>query len=227
VGLLPCAGRGLRSGLPFPKELFPVDSVPVIRYSFNAMKDAKASRFFVILGKDKELIMRYMGNGESDGVKIAYLFQKEPNGLAKSILEAEPFIEKNDRLLMGMPDTVIRGQFSFGSLLDQLQKNEASVSLALFKVGDPQNYGVVEVDARNEDIISIEDKPEEPKSSWIWGAVAFTADFFDEARRVGLRRGEYQLTDAFSVAREAGLKVMAVRFSKATYMDVGTKRLIV
>jgi len=191
------------------------------------MVSAGATKLYVILGKDKELIMRFLGNGQDEGVNIAYLFQKVPNGLAKALLEVKPFVTSEDLLLFGMPDTVIGGTFSYKTLLNTMIRESASIGLALVRVKDPEHFGVVELDRRNNKILSIEDKPPRPLSNWIWAAASFDPRFFGAMEKVRADHGEYQLTDAFRIAIDTGLRVTAVRFPSAVYTDVGVKRLIV
>ncbi len=233
IAIIPAAGSGSRlKPFPLPKELYPMGSMkieeksemkrkpkPISQYIYESICKCNPSNVFFILGKHKEDIMHYYGNGRSFGSPTAYLFQEEPSGLAMAVLEAKNFA-KNKTILFGMPDTYIEPQNSFQQLLEKHKRENADISLGLFKVENPQKFGVVNVE--NDNIVSIVDKPENPESDWVWGIVIMEDIIFDLIERIEKTRGEYQLTDVFDLARREGFKVIAHKFTDGKYFDMGS-----
>lgn len=205
IGVLPCAGKGSRAGLLYPKELFKVGGAPIIEDSLADFRRACISRVVVVVSPRKPEIRRYLeGRG---GFDYFYAVQGQPTGLGDAVLCAEPFAE--ELMYLRMPDTAIKG---YSGLRD--------AGLALFKVGEPRLFGQVEADESGR-VLRIADKADPPISEWAWGAALFGPEIFNALRAVEPRNGERQLTDAFG--RVKGMR--AVKFPDAEYTDIGGSRL--
>jgi len=206
--------------LPFPKELYPVKGKPVVSFLFEAMIRAEVRKFLVVIGENKQQIMHYLGNGERFGVSVGYTYQENPLGLANAVTQIKPFVS-NEVLVLGLPDTIIEGQFSFKTVINACQARKSDVVLGLFKVKHPEKFGVVEVADGSRKILSIKDKPRSPVSKWVWGVAVFGESIFKVIDRIKPSQNELQLTDAFQMALDLGLDVSYVKFPRAVYTDIG------
>ena len=229
VGVIPAAGWGERlKSYPLPKELYSIGSMeigagirapkPIAQYIYEQIARCKPSRIYFVLGANKNYLMQYFENGRRSHVPTGYLFQERPTGLAMALYEARNFIG-NETILFGMPDTYVEPEDSFVRLLEVHRRKHADITLGLFYVDDPSKFGCVE--CKGNEIVSISDKPEKPRSNWVWGIIICERTIFDIIPRLTTTRGEYQLTDAFQLSLEMGLKVIGHKFRGGRYFDIG------
>jgi glucose-1-phosphate thymidylyltransferase len=240
VGVVPAAGTGSRLW-PYraPKELIQVGYtvagsehdeprlIPraTVEYVLSAMRAGGVSSVFVVLSALKWDVFRYLGSGRSLGLHLSYLCQEEPLGLAHAIGLARPFTEGRT-VCLGLPDTIVEPADCCAQLLAFHRDNAAHLSLGLFEVADPRQFGVVTMHTDGRHVRAIDDKPRVPRSNLVWG-LAVWSDEFAELLQAFVAEpvsagSEPVLGDAFTMAIEGGLRVLALRFENGSFHDIGT-----
>lgn len=190
-----------------PKELIPFCGIPVIEYGINLLKENGIKDIIVVTGTKKGALQDYLGNGEIFGVNIAYIIQETPKGLGHSILITEPYIDNEDFILL-LGDTIIIGDKDLKEMIKIHQKYNASSTILVEYVKEPEMYGVVKFDSIDPNkIVSLYEKPREDKikeefkinDGWyaIAGLYILNRNIFSFLKdTVKDLNGEIQLTDA-------------------------------
>ncbi len=228
IGIIPAAGAGQRiQPIGCSKELLPVGSrlidgverpKAVSEYLVERMIAAGAEQICMIISPEKSDIIRYYAE-RSYAAEIFYVVQQTPRGLCDALFRAEPFAERHDQVLIGLPDTV---WFPENAYLAGLGPQRGVVNLILFPVEDPSNFDAVVCDPQNF-VRRVEGKVPDPESHWIWGAITASGAAFHilrllwEARH---REDEY-LGSLLNAYIDAGHAVRGHHIGE-TYMDVGT-----
>ncbi|HWT93249.1 MAG TPA: glucose-1-phosphate thymidylyltransferase [Solirubrobacteraceae bacterium] len=196
-GLILSGGRGTRLRpitYTSAKQLVPVANKPVLFFCIEAMAEAGIEEVGIIIAPETgEEIKRVTGDGAEFGVKITYILQDEPAGLAHAVLTAEPFLGTSP-FVMYLGDNLLQGGMT--ELVDAFKTNEPDALILLTPVDDPSSYGVAELtDGR---VTRLVEKPKEPKTDLaLCGVYMFTASIHDAARAIEPSpRGELEITDA-------------------------------
>src|ERR687895_1345366 len=147
-GLILSGGRGTRLR-PIThtsaKQLVPVANRPVLFYAVQAMAEAGIADVGIIIAPETgDEIRAVAGDGERFGVRITYIVQDEPAGLAHAVLTAEPFLG-SDSFVMYLGDNLLQG--GMADLVQAFREHEPDALILLTPVPDPENYGVAELDA--------------------------------------------------------------------------------
>lgn len=195
-GLILSGGRGTRLR-PIThtsaKQLVPVSNKPILFYGIEALRDAGILDIGIVVGDTKEEIQRAVGDGHRWGIRIIYIEQKEPLGLAHAVLTAESFI-KDSPFIMYLGDNLIKGGVS--DFVNQFEAERPTAQLLLVKVSHPEQFGVAELE--NNRVIRLVEKPKEPKSNLaLAGVYLFNSEIFRAAKAIDFSaRGELEITDA-------------------------------
>jgi glucose-1-phosphate thymidylyltransferase len=224
-GLVPAAGAGTRiQPLAFSKELLPLgarqgdaEARPraVGEFIVERFVAAGADRLCFVIAPGKSDIVQYFG-GAVGGAPICYVLQDRPSGLCDAVFRAAMLVHPDDRVFIGLPDTV-------WFPIDALRAlPESEVALLLFPVQRPALFDAV-VTRSDGAVVEIQVKVSNPTSSWVWGAIAMPGHAFLALHALWLRRGssdEYlgQLLNAWITE---GRRVTGVRAGDV-YVDVGT-----
>lgn len=218
-GLIVCAGKGSRLRpftLSSPKTMIPVANKPILFYGIEKLaKEGIREIGIVIHPSQKAMIYEAAGDGEKFGVALTYLYQNEPKGIADAVAVAEAFIQESDFVLM-LGDNLVKEPL--GPLMDQLLLADACILLA--EADHPEQYGVAEIVGG--EIISLDEKPEHPKSNLVViGVYAFKSKIFEHIRNLTTSiRGELEITDAIQRLIDRKGKVSYVITSQSV-SDVG------
>src|SRR5688500_5322443 len=207
-GLILSGGRGTRLRpitYTSAKQLVPVANKPVLFYGIEAMAAAGIEDIGIIIAPETgDEIKAVTGDGERFGVRITYILQDEPAGLAHAVLTAEPFLADSP-FVMYLGDNLLQGGMT--DLVHAFQTNEPDALILLTPVPDPQNYGAAELtDGR---VTRLVEKPPEPKTDLaLCGVYMFTAGIHDAARAIEPSgRGELEITDAIQHLVDTGQRV--------------------
>jgi glucose-1-phosphate thymidylyltransferase len=207
-GLILSGGRGTRLR-PIThtsaKQLVPVANRPVLFYGIEAMADAGIEEVGIIIAPETgDEIRAAAGDGSQFGVRITYIVQDEPAGLAHAVLTAEPFLG-DDPFVMYLGDNLLQG--GIGELVATFREHAPDAMILLTPVSDPQNYGVAELhDGR---VVALAEKPPDPKTDLaLVGVYMFTPAIHEAARAIRpSARGELEITDAIQHLVDHGSRV--------------------
>jgi len=177
------------------KQIMPVYDKPMIYYPLSTLMLAGIREVLIIsTPRDLPMFQQLLGTGENLGMKFEYIIQQVPNGLAQAFVLGEKFIG-GDAACLILGDNIFHGQ-GFGKMLREAKTIESGACIFGYGVKDPRAYGVVDFDETGK-VISIEEKPEYPKSNYAVPGLYFY-DNSVVSRAKALKpsaRGEYEITD--------------------------------
>lgn len=207
------------------KQLLPIYDKPMIYYPLSVLMLAGIKEILIIsTPQDLPNFEKLLGNGENYGIKLVYKEQPSPDGLAQAFIIGEEFIG-NDSVCLVLGDNIFYGH-GFSKLLNEAKHNAESKNTATvfgYYVNDPERYGVAEFDSED-NVISIEEKPSEPKSNFaVVGLYFYTNDVVQIAKKIKpSHRGELEITTVnqeYLKLKKLKVQLMGRGFA---WLDTGT-----
>jgi len=204
------------------KQLLPVYDKPMIYYPLSVLMLAGIQDILIITTpEDQSGFVRTLGDGEEFGINLSYAKQPSPGGLAQAFIIAEDFIG-DDSVCLVLGDNIFWGQ-GFTPVLNRAATRHSGASVFGYKVKDPERFGVVTFDG-NKKVVSIEEKPKKPKSSFaITGLYFYDNDVVEMAKKVKLsHRGELEITTLNQMYMERGDLNVELLGRGFAWFDAGT-----
>ena len=210
-GIILAGGSGTRLHpltISVSKQILPIYDKPMIYYPLSVLMLAEIKDILIIsTARDINCFKELFGNGNQIGLNISYAVQEKPNGLAEAFLIGEEFIG-NDSCALILGDNIFFGQ-GFSPIVKKAAKIERGAEIFGYLVKDPREYGVVEFD-EDMNVLSLEEKPEKPKSKFaVPGLYFYDSTVVEKAKKIKpSKRGELEITDLNKMyLEEKNLKV--------------------
>jgi len=203
------------------KQIMPIYDKPMIYYPLSVLMLAGIKEILIITTpEDIDQFKRLMGDGSELGCKFSYAVQAIPNGLAQAFVIGADFIGR-DKVALVLGDNIFDGS-NLDELLQSFNNVEGAVVFA-YEVPDPERYGVVEFDSKN-NVLSLDEKPKQPKSNYaVPGLYFYDNQVIEIAKNLKPSiRGEYEITDVNKVYLERKQLQVGIMSRGTAWLDTGT-----
>lgn len=230
IGLIPAAGKGLRLGLPYPKELYPIirDNryKPVSQFVLENLTASGIENIIFVINESKHQLIGYFGNGQRFDSHISFVVQ-EPNdtnnissspGLADALNSAYHLL-RGKTVCFGMADTIMTPNDVFRQVLNQSDMSE-DVMLGLFPTYHPEKFGMVDLSDDGK-IVQIVDKPQHTDLVFMWGLIIWRPKFTDHLN-TSISLGINDFARILNMGIQQGLHYRGIVISNGSYIDLGT-----
>lgn len=230
IGLIPAAGKGLRLGLPYPKELYPIirdnHYKPVSQFVLDNLLLARIEHIVFVINETKSQLVGYFGNGSRFNCHISYVVQ-EPSqnadsstspGLAHA-LDSAYHLTQGKTVFFGMADTIMQPVDVFVQAQASMRPGDDG-ALCLFPTDHPEKFGMV----RHQDnlVAEIIDKPQQTELTQMWGCIIWGPRFTEHLHHCVTEQGVTDFALVMNLAIQSGQRFRAVPILDGNYIDLGT-----
>ncbi|MCF7885712.1 MAG: glucose-1-phosphate thymidylyltransferase [Candidatus Marinimicrobia bacterium] len=186
------------------KHLIPVANKRILDYAIEYVSEAGITEVGIITNKNDDEVKNVYGDGSKFGVKLTYIPQDSPRGLADCVRIAEPFIGK-EPFVFYLGDNIIVGGIK--KFVREFEENGTNCHLVLSKVPDPERFGVPEIE--DDRIVRVEEKPSNPKSDFaVTGIYLYDHNIFEAVNNIEMSdRGELEISDAHQYLIDKGMEI--------------------
>jgi len=231
IGLVPAAGQGVRLGLPYPKELYPIirDNryKPVSQFVLDNLVVSGVTEVVFVINETKHQLLGYFGDGRRFGCNISYAVQERGSAAEQSTspglahaLDSAYHLVRNRIVFFGMADTIMEPQGVFARAW-QAEGDRADVVLVLFPTLRPEKFGMVRMDGEHR-VLEIVDKPRQTDLTDMWGCIIWRPQFTEHLHESVRTRGISDFARILNDAIAAGLRVRGHAVAGGSYADLGT-----
>ncbi len=231
IGLIPAAGKGVRLGLPYPKELYPVirnnHYKPISQFVVDNLTNAGLSHIVFIVNETKHQLMGYFGSGQRFGCNISYVVQEVIEGKTKSTspglahaLDSAYHLTQGKTVFFGMADTLMQPTDVFARAYRATSPSDDAI-LALFTTTRPEKFGMVKMDQEN-CVSEIIDKPQSTNLTEMWGCIIWRPTFTEYLHACVHEQGISDFAKIMNDAISTGMRFRGVHMMDGTYIDLGT-----
>jgi glucose-1-phosphate thymidylyltransferase len=225
-GIVLAGGAGTRlfpASIPISKILLPIYDKPMVYYPISILMLAGIKDILLISNpQDLDNFKKLLGDGSKFGVKFSYAIQEVPKGIADSFIIAEDFIG-DDNVALVLGDNLFHGQ-GFSATLKRVATENKGATIFGYHVKDPERFGVVEFDKKTGKVLSLEEKPENPKSKYaVTGLYFYDNNVIEYAKNLQpSARGELEITDLNKIYLEKGALNVEILTRGFAWLDTGT-----
>lgn len=231
IGLIPAAGKGLRLGLPYPKELYPIirdnHFKPIAEFVLTNLTVAGLQHIVFVINETKHQLIGYFGDGQRFGCNISYVVQERLNhqegstspGLAHAI-DAAYHLTKDKTVFFGMADTIMQPRDVFRQA-NSAAEDDDDVILVLFSTDNPVKFGMVRMDSEQQ-VLEIVDKPEKTDLKEMWGCIIWRPRFTEHLHACIQQKAICDFAHVMNSGIESGLRFRGVHIKDGVYIDLGT-----
>ena len=224
-GIILAAGAGTRlypASQPISKILLPIYDKPMIYYPLSTLMLAGIKDILIITNEDDyDNFTKLLGDGSQFGINISYKIQYVQRGIADAFIIAEDFINGEDCALI-LGDNIFHGH-GFSTIMSRAIERNVGATVFGYTVKDPERFGVVEFD-ENKKVISLEEKPQHPKSNYaVVGLYFYDGNVVEYAKQLEpSARGELEITDLHKIYLKKNLLNVEILGRGFTWLDTGT-----
>lgn len=231
IGLIPAAGKGVRLGLPYPKELYPIIREnrykPVSQFVLDSLVRSGVEDVVFVINESKHQLLGYFGDGHRFGCNVSYAVQETRTsdhlstspGLAHA-LDSAYHLVRNRTVFFGMADTIMDPDDVFARAWASMAA-EDDVMLVLFSTGRPEKFGMVRTDGSTT-VLEIVDKPRQTTLDRMWGCIIWRERFTEHLHESVRQRGVSDFAVILNTAIGAGMRVKSFHVADGSYSDLGT-----
>lgn len=231
IGLIPAAGKGVRLGLPYPKELYPVirdnHYKPISQFVLSNMTTAGLSHVVLVINETKHQLIGYFGNGNRFGCQISYVVQEAANDPEKSTspglahaLDSAYHLTRGKTVFFGMADTIMQPNDVLKEARNKF-KPEDDVLLVLFNTEHPEKFGMVRENQSGQ-VLKIVDKPAKTDLTRMWGAIIWNSRFTEYLHDCVNDKKISDFANIMNSAIDLGFHFSTYHVNNGVYIDLGT-----